>query len=71
MWRAPKSDPIPVGRTQLGAADVDHDGRTDLVLFSRDGSGTRIRVLRARYTRFIAGPDLREPTLDQTRLTPY
>lgn len=71
MWRAPKSDPIPVGRTQLGAADVDHDGRTDLVLFSRDGSGTRIRVLRARYTRFIAGPDLREPALDQTRLTPY
>lgn len=71
MWRAPQSDPLPLRHTRLGAADVDLDGRTDLILFTREGDGTRIRALRARYTRLIRGPDLREPALDWSRLTPY
>ncbi len=47
MWTAPRSDRVAVEKTRLGAADVDNDGMTDLVLFSRDPSGTRIRVLLA------------------------
>jgi hypothetical protein len=43
--------------TRLGAADVDHDGRSDLVLYSKRGNGkTRIRVLNTRYDRMVQGP---------------
>ena len=57
------------GKTRLGAADVDYDGMTDLVLFSSDPSGTRIRMLmaatdRAIRTRFHQG-------LDWVSLRPY
>jgi hypothetical protein len=57
IWVAPKTDPIPVRRTRLGTADIDYDGRTDVVLYSERGSGTRIRVLKTRYDRMVAGPD--------------
>jgi hypothetical protein len=57
VWTAPTSDPIPVRRTRLGAADVDYDGITDLVLYSKDGGKTRIRVLKTRYDRMAQGPD--------------
>ncbi len=56
IWVAPKSDPIPVKKTRIGAADVDYDGRTDLVLYSERGTGTRIRVLKTRYDRMVKGP---------------
>jgi hypothetical protein len=59
IWTAPKSDPIPVEKTRLGTADIDYDGREDFVLFSRRGSGTRIRILKARYDRIVPGPDWR------------
>ncbi|MEX1295599.1 MAG: SpoIID/LytB domain-containing protein [Candidatus Limnocylindrales bacterium] len=57
LWTAPKSDPIPVEKTRLAASDFDYDGREDWVLFTKRGSGTRIRILEARYDKVIAGPD--------------
>ena len=57
IWTAPKSDPIPVRNTRVGAADVDYDGRVDVVLYSKADSKTRIRVLKARYDRMVPGPD--------------
>ena len=60
IWTAPKSDPIPVEKTRLGAADVDYDGRTDLVLYSRKSDKTRIRVLRTRYDKMLQGPSWQE-----------
>jgi len=71
IWKAPKSDPISVGRTRLGAADVDNDGRTDLVLYTRKESGTRIRVLKTRYSSMAKGPNTVEPSLDWTDVRPY
>ena len=57
IWTAPKRDPIPVRKTRLGAADIDYDGRVDLVLYSRSKDKTRIRVLKSRYDRMVQGPD--------------
>jgi Stage II sporulation protein len=59
VWTAPKSDPIPVAKTRLGAADIDYDGREDYILFSQRGTGTRIRILKARYDKAKPGPDWR------------
>jgi hypothetical protein len=70
LWTAPKTDPVAVEKTRLGAADVDYDGRTDLVLFSRHPDGTRIRVLRTRYDTVLPGFDLIEG-LDWASLRPY
>jgi hypothetical protein len=56
IWTAPTSDPIPVQKTRLGAADIDYDGRSDFVLYSERGAGTRIRVLKSRYDKVIQGP---------------
>jgi hypothetical protein len=70
LWVAPRKDPIPVGNTRLGTADVDYDGRTDLVLYSRSGAGTRIRVLRSRQNTMIKGPDWRVG-LDWRDIRPY
>jgi hypothetical protein len=49
VWTAPASKPIPVKKTRLGAADVDYDGRTDLILFSEHDKATKVRVLKTRY----------------------
>jgi hypothetical protein len=70
MWTAPRSDRVAVEKTRLGAADVDNDGMTDLVLFSRDPSGTRIRVLLAAYGSMRPGLDFVEG-LDWLSLRPY
>lgn len=70
LWTAPPTDPVPVEKVRLGAADVDYDGMTDLVLFVRHPDGTRIRVLKARYDTLRAGFDIVEP-LDWTGLRPY
>jgi hypothetical protein len=70
LWTAPRTDPVAVQKTRLGAADVDYDGMTDLVLFTRDPDGTRIRVLRARYDGVRAGFDVVEP-LDWSTVRPY
>jgi hypothetical protein len=59
LWTAPKADPIFVEKTRLGSADVDYDGRSDLVLFTARGTGTRIRVLRIRYDTVLPGPTWR------------
>lgn len=71
IWKAPGSDPIGVKSSRLGVADVDYDGRTDLVLFSRDGDGTRIRVLKTRYASMKAGPDSHHGSLDWSTVRPY
>lgn len=71
LWSAPSSDPILIGRTRLGATDLDNDGRTDLVLFSRKGDGTRMRVLRLRYTTVVKGPDRMLSSVDFADVTPY
>ena len=70
LWTAPRTDPVPVEKTRLGAADVDYDGMTDLVLFTRDPDGTRIRVLKVRYDGARPGFDLVEP-IDWGSLRPY
>lgn len=59
MWTAPKSNPVTVKSTRLGIADIDLDGRSDMVLYSRAGSETRIRVLKSRYVSMQPGPDWR------------
>jgi len=70
VWIAPRTAPIAVEKTRLGAADVDYDGMTDLVLFSRHEAGTRIRVLKTRYDTMKSGTDRVEP-FDWRSLRPY
>ena len=48
---------ITVEKTRLGSADIDDDGRDDWVMFTARGSGTRIRILKARYDKVVPGPD--------------
>ena len=57
LWLAPKSDPIPVTKTRLAAADVDYDGREDFVLLTAKTGATRIRVLKSRYASVTPGPN--------------
>jgi hypothetical protein len=61
VWVAPRSAGIVVQRTRLGAADLDFDGMTDLVLFGPHERGTSIRVLKTRYATMKAGPREVEP----------
>jgi hypothetical protein len=61
MWTAPKSSPIPVAKTRLGAGDVDYDGRTDLILYIDRNGGTRIRVLKTRYDKMVIAKEWQEP----------
>ena len=70
VWVAPRAAPIAVEKTRLGAADVDYDGMTDLVLFSRHPRGTRILVLKARYDTLKSGPGQVEP-FDWVSVRPY
>jgi hypothetical protein len=70
VWTAPRSARIPVTKTKLGAADADHDGRTDLVLFSEHPDGTRIRLLKTRYDSMAGGLDIVEP-IDYDDVRPY
>jgi hypothetical protein len=71
LWKAPKSDPIDIRRTRLGVADVDYDGLSDLLLFTKDGDGTRIRVLRSRYTSMEKAPVITAPSASWQGLLPY
>jgi hypothetical protein len=71
LWKAPKSDPIEIHDTRLGVADVDYDGLTDLLLFQKDGDGTRIRVLRSRYTSMEKAPSIAASGIDWQGLRPY
>ena len=61
IWTANKSAPIYVRKTKLGAADIDYDGRTDVILYSEDGNRTRIRTLKTRYTTMKRGPSWVKP----------
>lgn len=70
VWTAPRSAPIAVEKTRLGAADVDYDGLTDLVLFTRDPGGTRIRVLKTRYDTMKSGP-VQVEAFDWRSVRPY
>jgi hypothetical protein len=70
LWTAPRSDRVATEKTRLGAADVDNDGMTDLVLFARHPDGTRLRVLRAGYQTLRPSIDLVE-RLDWLSLRPY
>jgi hypothetical protein len=70
VWAAPRSAGIAVEKTRLGAADMDFDGMTDLVLFSRHPRGTRIQVLKTRYSTMKAGPSEVEP-FDWRSVRPY
>ncbi len=70
LWVAPRADRVATEKTRLGAADVDYDGMTDLVLFSRHPDGTRIRVLQSAYDTMRPSLDLVEG-LDWLSLRPY
>jgi hypothetical protein len=71
LWRAPKSDPFVIRDIRLGVADVDFDGHSDLLVYTRDGRGTRIRVLASRYTSMLRAPSIAAPTVDWEGLQPY
>ena len=71
IWTAPKSDPIPVEKTRLGKADVDFDGRSDLILYINKNGGTRIRVLKTRYDKMLAGSEWQESSFDWKDVRPY
>jgi len=49
---------------------MDFDGMTDLVLFGRHPRGTRIQVLKTRYSTMKAGPSEVEP-FDWRSVRPY
>jgi hypothetical protein len=70
LWTAPKGMRIAVARTRVGAADADHDGRTDLVLFTKHEGGTRIRLLKTRYDTMRPGLDIVE-SIDYSGVRPY
>jgi len=70
VWTAPRSAPIAVEKTRLGAADMDYDGMTDLVLFTRHPQGTHIRILKTRYGAMKSGPARVEP-FEWRGLRPY
>jgi hypothetical protein len=58
IWTAPKSDPIGVKTTRMGTADVNYNGMSDLVLYSKRANGNaRIRVLKMGYNRMYQGPN--------------
>jgi hypothetical protein len=61
LWRAPKSDPFIIRDIRLGVADVDVDGHSDLLVYTKDGRGTRIRVLESRYTSMSPALSIRTP----------
>jgi hypothetical protein len=71
LWTAPPSDPIVIRDTRLGSADVDYDGRMDLLLFTKDGDGTRIRVMQSGYTSMKKLPGLTAPNVAWEDLRPY
>ena len=71
LWKAPKDDPIDIRSTRLGVADVDYDGLTDLLLFQKDGTGTRIRVLKSRYDSMVQAPSIALPSIEWEGLRPY
>jgi hypothetical protein len=71
LWKAPKSDPIEMRDTRLGAADVDYDGFTDLLLFQKDGTGVRIRVLKTRYDSTVKAPTITPSSIEWDGLRPY
>jgi len=71
LWRAPKSDPLVIRDIRLGVADVDFDGHSDLLLYTKDGRGTRIRVLASRYTSMFKAPSIAAPAADWEGLRPY
>ncbi len=72
VWTAPKSDPIAVKSSKIQAADIDYDGRDDLIVYSRDddGKGTRVRTFKSRYSTLKPGPGWRLGA-DLTELRPY
>ena len=70
VWTAPRSANIAVEKTRVGAADVDYDGLTDLVLYIKRGSGTRIRVLKTRYDDMRPGKDIQRKVV-WANIRPY
>lgn len=70
MWTAPRSSPIPVAKTRLSAADIDYDGRTDLILHMDRNGGTRMRVLKTRYDDMKIAQEWQEP-FDWKDVRPY
>ena len=71
LWTARKADPLVIREIRLGVADIDYDGHTDLLLFTKDGDGTRIRVLESRYSSMQQVPSIRAPSIDWGDLRPY
>ncbi len=70
LWSAPKSDPILVRTSKIGLADIDYDGRSDLIVYSADDKGTRMQALKTRYTTMKPGPVWRTGA-DVSEMRPY
>ena len=71
LWSAPKSDKLVIREIRLGVADLDYDGHTDLLLFTKHGDGTRIRVLESRYAAMHPATSIVAPSIPWGDLRPY
>lgn len=71
-WASTPSDEIAFDAVRLAGADVDSDGRGDLMLLIDDGAGgTRFVTLRPRHSSVPATPSYSDPELDWSAISAY
>lgn len=72
LWTATAADPVPLAKLKLQSADVNLDGRADLVLYrNREADGTTLLVLRATYKKLKPYATFTDATLNWSTATPY
>jgi hypothetical protein len=72
FWKSTVAYPLPFVKIKMGAADVNFDGMSDLVLYrDRGPDGTTLITLRTGYTGLDQVGTLDDPTLDWSAAQPY
>lgn len=72
FWTAAATHPLPLAELKIATADVNLDGRPDIVLYrDRGEDGTTLVVLRATYRKLRPYTTLTDATLDWATATPY
>ena len=72
LWTAAVTHPLPLAELKIATADVNLDGRPDIVLYrDRGEDGTTLVVLRATYRKLRPYTTLTDATLDWATATPY
>lgn len=72
LWSSAVDDGLSFDAVKLGSADIDFDGRGDLILFAdRGDAGTRLVGLRSRDGRLKRGPVMDDASLDWEAATPF